>query len=157
MLQDVMARFEAKHSDWTEFPTKAIFQLNDTHPTIAVPEMMRLLMDVKGLDWDTAWDVTRKVGFWTYPCSKMQILRVHACRYTLCPTRPALFAASTRPLDSKVQPHLFSLSLSMQCLSGVRNIFRETQLWHRSLFYGLSRALHPCSNYVRKAPPQFLL
>lgn len=59
-----MARFEAKHSDWTEFPTKAIFQLNDTHPTIAVPEMMRLLMDDKGLDWDTAWDVTRKVGPW---------------------------------------------------------------------------------------------
>lgn len=46
-LQDVMARFEANHGDWTKLPEKAIFQLNDTHPTIAVPELMRLLMDVK--------------------------------------------------------------------------------------------------------------
>ena len=56
-----MSRYEAKHSDWTKFSDKAAFQLNDTHPTIAVPELMRLLMDVKGLEWDAAWDVTRKV------------------------------------------------------------------------------------------------
>ena len=60
-MQDVMARYEAKHSDWTKFSEKAAFQLNDTHPTIAVPELMRLLIDVKGLEWNAAWDVTRKV------------------------------------------------------------------------------------------------
>ncbi len=59
-LQDVMTRFEAKHSDWTTLPEKAVFQLNDTHPTIAVPELMRLLIDEKGLDWDAAWGVTKK-------------------------------------------------------------------------------------------------
>lgn len=57
----MMSRYEAKHSDWTKFSDKAAFQLNDTHPTIAVPELMRLLIDVKGLEWDAAWDVTRKV------------------------------------------------------------------------------------------------
>jgi glycogen phosphorylase len=46
-LQDVLARYEGKHSDWTKLPEKAIFQLNDTHPTIAVPELMRLLIDEK--------------------------------------------------------------------------------------------------------------
>jgi starch phosphorylase len=59
-IQDVMARFEAKHSDWTTLPEKAVFQLNDTHPTIAVPELMRLLIDEKGLDWDAAWGVTKQ-------------------------------------------------------------------------------------------------
>jgi Carbohydrate phosphorylase len=47
ILQDVLARYEAKHSDWTKLPEKAVFQLNDTHPTIAVPELMRLLIDQK--------------------------------------------------------------------------------------------------------------
>jgi glucan phosphorylase len=46
-VQDVLSRYEAKHSDWTKLPEKAIFQLNDTHPTIAVPELMRLLVDEK--------------------------------------------------------------------------------------------------------------
>ena len=59
VVQDVLARYEAKHSDWCKLPEKAVFQLNDTHPTIAVPELMRVLIDEKGLDWDTAWDVTK--------------------------------------------------------------------------------------------------
>ena len=55
----MLARYEAKHSDWSKLPEKAVFQLNDTHPTIAVPELMRVLVDEKGLDWDTAWNVTK--------------------------------------------------------------------------------------------------
>ena len=43
-------------------PEKACFQLNDTHPTIAVAEMMRLLVDVEGLEWERAWGLTQKVG-----------------------------------------------------------------------------------------------
>jgi hypothetical protein len=61
-LQDVIARFKASHSDWALFPSKACFQLNDTHPTIAVAELMRILVDVEGLDWEKAWGITTQVG-----------------------------------------------------------------------------------------------
>ncbi|KAG2434907.1 hypothetical protein HYH02_012105 [Chlamydomonas schloesseri] len=60
-LQDVMSRFRAVHgSNWEALPEKACFQLNDTHPTIAVAELMRLLVDVEGLEWDAAWTITTK-------------------------------------------------------------------------------------------------
>ncbi|KAK9916350.1 hypothetical protein WJX75_001605 [Coccomyxa subellipsoidea] len=60
-IQDVLARFKEKHAgDWALLPEKAIFQMNDTHPTIAVAELMRLLIDQEGLDWDTAWGITQK-------------------------------------------------------------------------------------------------
>ena len=63
LSQDVMARYkETGHKDWKEFPTKACFQMNDTHPTIAVAELMRLLIDQEGLDWEEAWSITTKVG-----------------------------------------------------------------------------------------------
>lgn len=61
-MQDALARFKAKHADdWQLLPEKAVFQMNDTHPTIAVAELMRLLIDEQGLDWDTAWGITQKV------------------------------------------------------------------------------------------------
>ncbi|CAL5225473.1 g8295 [Coccomyxa viridis] len=60
-LQDALARFKAKHSDnWQLLPEKAVFQMNDTHPTIAVAELMRLLIDEQNLDWDTAWGIVQK-------------------------------------------------------------------------------------------------
>ncbi|KXZ54777.1 hypothetical protein GPECTOR_4g847 [Gonium pectorale] len=60
-LQDVLSRFKAVHgSSWDLLPEKACFQLNDTHPTIAVAELMRLLVDVEGLDWEAAWTITTK-------------------------------------------------------------------------------------------------
>lgn len=64
-----MQRFKAKHGDnWKLFPDKATFQLNDTHPTIAVAELMRLLVDVEGLDWEAAWSITTKVRRHTGGC-----------------------------------------------------------------------------------------
>lgn len=45
---------------WSEFPSKVAVQLNDTHPTLAIPELMRILMDDEGLGWDEAWDVTTR-------------------------------------------------------------------------------------------------
>lgn len=50
---------------WSEFPSKVAVQLNDTHPTLAIPELMRLLMDDEGLGWDEAWDVTTRTVAYT--------------------------------------------------------------------------------------------
>ena len=61
-FQDVFARFKAKHgTKWDLLPEKAVFQMNDTHPTIAVAEVMRLLVDIEGLTWEHAWTITTKV------------------------------------------------------------------------------------------------
>src|SRR6056297_500749 len=60
-LQDVIADWVKKHGeDFTEFGEKNCFQLNDTHPACAVPELMRLLMDEHGLEWDDAWKITTR-------------------------------------------------------------------------------------------------
>jgi len=57
-LQDIIGRFKSNSDGWDEFPDRVAVQLNDTHPSLAVPEMMRLLVDVEGLAWDYAWDIT---------------------------------------------------------------------------------------------------
>ncbi len=59
-LQDTLARFLETQSDFEKLPEKACFQMNDTHPTIAVPELMRLLIDVHGLEFNKAWEITKK-------------------------------------------------------------------------------------------------
>jgi starch phosphorylase len=58
-LADIIARFRRDNPDWRALPDKVAIQLNDTHPAMAVPEMMRLLMDVHGLGWDDAWTLTK--------------------------------------------------------------------------------------------------
>jgi len=57
-IQDAIRRFKKQHDDFRKLPEKAAFQCNDTHPNLAVPELMRLLMDVEGLNWDTSWEIT---------------------------------------------------------------------------------------------------
>ncbi|MEQ1485369.1 glycogen/starch/alpha-glucan phosphorylase [Methyloglobulus sp.] len=65
-LQDVLSIWIGRHgNDFTEFAAKNCFQLNDTHPSIAVAELMRLLMDIHGLDWDHAWSITQKTMAYT--------------------------------------------------------------------------------------------
>ena len=57
-LQDILRRYRQHHGDFESLPDKVAIQLNDTHPAIAVPELMRLLIDVHGLGWDDAWRLT---------------------------------------------------------------------------------------------------
>ena len=57
-LQRAIARFKKHHDDIHKLPEKAVFQMNDTHPTVAVAELMRILMDEEGLGWDEAWEIT---------------------------------------------------------------------------------------------------
>ena len=65
-LQDVIRRFQ-KRADWRweELPDKVAIQMNDTHPALVVPELMRVLVDQEGLDWDLAWELTQQVCAYT--------------------------------------------------------------------------------------------
>ena len=64
-LQDLLRRFRANNTDWNTLPEKAAIQLNDTHPSMAVPELMRILLDEINLGWDEAWDITRRTLAYT--------------------------------------------------------------------------------------------
>src|SRR5208282_4991185 len=63
-LQDILRRFKSDGNAWETFPGKVFLQLNDTHPALVVPEMMRLLMDGEGLGWEQAWEIaTASTGY----------------------------------------------------------------------------------------------
>ena len=64
-VQEAVEKYMRKHDDIRKFHEKVTFQLNDTHPTVAVAELMRILMDEHGLSWDEAWDVTTKTCAYT--------------------------------------------------------------------------------------------
>ena len=64
-LADLVRRFRRANADWSAFPEKVAIQLNDTHPSVAVPELMRILLDEAHLGWDQAWDLTRRTLAYT--------------------------------------------------------------------------------------------
>jgi starch phosphorylase len=64
-LADVVRRFRRTNADWNALPAKVAIQLNDTHPALAVPELMRILRDEADLGWDEAWDLTRRTLAYT--------------------------------------------------------------------------------------------
>jgi starch phosphorylase len=72
-LEDVVRRFkhskfgvrDVSRNDFTKMPDKVAIQLNDTHPALAIPELMRILVDEEGVDWDTAWDITTRCCAYT--------------------------------------------------------------------------------------------
>ena len=64
-VQAAVDRYKRRHSDIRKIYEKVTFQMNDTHPTVCVAELMRILVDEEGLDWDTAWDITTKTCAYT--------------------------------------------------------------------------------------------
>ena len=64
-VQRAIAKYKETHDDIRKFHEKVTFQLNDTHPTVAVAELMRFLVDEEGLEWDEAWEITRKTCAYT--------------------------------------------------------------------------------------------
>jgi glycogen phosphorylase len=64
-LADLVRRFRHSNSDWSAFPEKVAIQLNDTHPSMAVPELMRILLDEAHLGWDEAWEITQRMLAYT--------------------------------------------------------------------------------------------
>src|SRR5271154_1266931 len=64
-LADLVRRFRKTNSDWQQLPEQAAIQLNDTHPSMAVPELMRILLDEAKLGWDEAWDITKRTLAYT--------------------------------------------------------------------------------------------
>lgn len=64
-LHDIVRRFMKDEKPWSEFPEKVAIQLNDTHPTLAVVELQRILVDLEGLKWDDAWDIVTRTFSYT--------------------------------------------------------------------------------------------
>lgn len=64
-LRDIVRRFKREHNDWSLFPEKVSIQLNDTHPAVAVPELMRFLHDEEELSWEEAWGICTQVFAYT--------------------------------------------------------------------------------------------
>ncbi|CAL1357678.1 unnamed protein product [Linum trigynum] len=67
-LQDIIVRFERRSGsniNWGQFAEKVAVQMNDTHPTLCIPELMRILMDLKGLSWNDAWTITKRTVAYT--------------------------------------------------------------------------------------------
>ncbi|KAI0393838.1 glycosyltransferase family 35 protein [Xylariaceae sp. FL0594] len=58
-LYDIVRRFKKTKRSWTEFPDQVAIQLNDTHPTLAIVELQRILIDIEGLEWDVAWEIVK--------------------------------------------------------------------------------------------------
>ena len=64
-LSDIIRRFKRDNTDWNLFADKVAIQLNDTHPAVAIPELMRLLLDVENLEWDHAWSICQRTFSYT--------------------------------------------------------------------------------------------
>jgi starch phosphorylase len=64
-LQDIIRRYHFRNQNWEEFPLKVAIQLNDTHPTVAIPELMRILVDQEEMGWDQAWEISRQTFAYT--------------------------------------------------------------------------------------------
>lgn len=107
-LQDVIRRFKRRgNSSWTDFPKKVGIQLNDTHPTISIAELMRLLMDQEGLAWENAAEITRKVFAYTNHTVMPEALErwsVSLLEYVLPRHMQIIYEINWRFLENEVKP-----------------------------------------------------
>ncbi len=101
-LGDLVRRFHRRNGDWHLLPDKVAIQLNDTHPTLAVPELMRILLDEAHLGWDEAWDITQKTLAYTNHTLLPEALEKWPVHYfeALLPRQPEIiFEINRRFLD----------------------------------------------------------
>ena len=80
-IQDIIRRFMEKSNDFKEMPEQVCIQLNDTHPALAIAELMRLLVDVYGQEWDDAWDITTRIFAYTNHTLLPEALETWPARY----------------------------------------------------------------------------
>jgi starch phosphorylase len=106
-LADLIRRFRRGNSDWRELPHKAAIQLNDTHPSLAVPELMRILLDEAHLDWDLAWDLTRATLAYTNHTLLPEALEKWPLRWFehLLPRQTEIVREIDRRLSAEVRAH----------------------------------------------------
>ncbi len=107
-LGDIVARFRRSSTDWKLLPDKAAIQLNDTHPAMAVPELMRILLDQGGLAWDEAWDVTVRTLAYTNHTLLPEALEKWPVRFfeLVCPRLlEIIYEINRRFLDGVRQSH----------------------------------------------------
>jgi glycogen phosphorylase len=77
-LADIVRRFKKIGAAWTEFPQYNAIQLNDTHPTMAIVELMRILVDEEGVNWDSAWTIVRQT--FSYTNHTVRVFQLHSSR-----------------------------------------------------------------------------
>ena len=102
-LADLIRRFRRSNSEWAALPERVAIQLNDTHPTMAVPELMRILLDEANLGWDDAWDLTRRTLAYTNHTLLPEALEKWPLRWfeTLLPRHlEIIYEINRRLLDS---------------------------------------------------------
>ena len=80
-IQDIFRRFLEKSNDFDKLPDSVCIQLNDTHPALAIVEMMRLLVDVYGQDWESAWSIVTKVFAYTHHTLLPEALETWPVKY----------------------------------------------------------------------------
>lgn len=106
-LHDILRRFDKTFTDVRDLPDQVAIQLNDTHPTLAIPELMRILMDQRGVGWDEAWEITRHVFAYTNHTLLSEALETWPCEMVerLLPRHYQIICEINHRLLRKVAAH----------------------------------------------------